>query len=209
MTVPREPFFLTGPFGRPLSGIRIDDLGRIWDLPPATCAALAAIARAGVSAVVVNPWSGVGKTLLLESLLNDLPPHRRPIYLRGLAERFDWLADDAIDRYRDVLVANEISDHLGLYLWGPPARRALSLATAGWTLWGTAHATGAEDLLFDWVHGGILESVAKLPDRLVVIAIEANETSRRRALRFEIVEHGVPFPVEPDVLFARLRETVP
>jgi hypothetical protein len=185
----------------------ISEIGTLWEIPESTVEALRVIGKGGVTAIAVNPHSGIGKTLLIEALLNDMPAHRHPIHLRGVSERFEWLREPDLERDESVLIANEISNHMKIYLWGEAAAAAIGLARDGWTMWGTAHASAARDLFADWIRGGLITSLSGLPDRLVVIAIDAVDTSFRRTVSFELVERGASTNVASDELIAVLRQT--
>ncbi|HWV36805.1 MAG TPA: hypothetical protein VNZ55_14310 [Thermomicrobiales bacterium] len=186
-----RPFFLTGHFGRPLSGITLPDLCAEWRVPETVLATLRDVGGSRSSVAICSERSGAGKTLLLEALLASLPRRVTPIYLRGGFERFAFLADPAVERPRSVLVANEISPFEDVYLWGEQARRTLTLACNGWTLWCTAHAASASDLIGQWVAAGLVMTVADLPERLVVISLAEGDTGGRRTLTFETIERGV------------------
>lgn len=186
-----RPFFLTGHFGRPLTGIALPDLGANWGLSKPTLIALRELVGSRSSIAICSERSGAGKTLLLEALLASLPPQMSLLYLRGGFERFAFLADPACERSRSLLVANEISPYEDVYLWGERARRALELAREGWTVWCTAHAASAPDLVARWVAGGLVTTTADLPERLVVISLRETDTGERRTLTFETIERGV------------------
>ncbi|MGB3305018.1 MAG: hypothetical protein WBA63_02460 [Thermomicrobiales bacterium] len=186
-----RPFFLTGHFGRPLSGITLTDLCAEWRIPETVLATLRGVGRSRSSIAICSERSGAGKTLLLEALLASLPRRVAPIYLRGGFERFAFLADPAVERSRSVLVANEISPFEDVYLWGEQARRTLALAYDGWPLWCTSHAASAPDLVAQWIAAGLVMTIADLPERLVVISLTETDTGQRRTLTFETIERGV------------------
>jgi len=185
------PFYLTGHFGRPLSGITLPNLCTRWRVPETVLATLRDVARSWSSIAICSERSGAGKTLLLEALLASLPPQVPLIYLRGGFERFSFLADPAIEPSQSVLVANEISPFEDVYLWGEQARRTLALAYDGWTVWCTAHAASAPDLIAQWLAAGLVMTNADLPERLVVISLAEVDTGERRTLTFETIERGV------------------
>jgi len=104
------------------------------------------LAQRGSLVVVAGP-SGAGKTTLLTSLMELLPEDERRVYLRGIYEPFDFLTDLAVEPTQTVLLANEISPHLPLYLWGPAVRRFLACSQRGFRVLATAHASAAQELV--------------------------------------------------------------
>jgi len=108
---------------------------------------------------------GVGKTTLLEALLDFLPPTVRRVDLAGAAETFDWLPEAEALGWRSsgeavppgpgaptispataYLVAAELSEHLPIYTWGPPARTLVRAASIGYGTGATIHADRLEDV---------------------------------------------------------------
>ena len=91
-----------------------------------------------------------GKTTLLTAL-TDLMPHRfETVYTHGVAEEFDFLERTAPDR--TLIVVNEISDHLPIYLWGSHVGRVLEALERGYTLAATMHADTPEEVLEVLLH---------------------------------------------------------
>jgi hypothetical protein len=105
---------------------------------------------------------GVGKTTLLEALLDFLPPSVRRIDLVGAAEDFAWLPGAAslgwpsasatvadtppITPTSAYLVAAELSEHLPVYTWGAAARTLVRAASIGYGIAATIHADRLEDV---------------------------------------------------------------
>jgi hypothetical protein len=105
---------------------------------------------------------GVGKTTLLETLLDFLPPPIRRIDLAGGAEDFAWLPEaaalggpaarptsassPAVAPTTAFLVAAELSEHLPIYTWGTAARTLVRAASIGYGIGATIHADRLEDV---------------------------------------------------------------
>jgi len=105
---------------------------------------------------------GVGKTTLLEALLDFLPPSVRRVDLAGAAEDFTWLPEAAALGWPPVgptristppitpatayLVAAELSEHTPLYVWGAAARTLVRAASIGYGIGATIHADRLEDV---------------------------------------------------------------
>jgi len=105
---------------------------------------------------------GVGKTTLLDAVLEFLPPAVRRVDLAGAAETFDWLPEaealgwrpsarpgagtPPINPASSYLVAAELSQHLPIYTWGPAARTLVRAASIGYGIGATMHADRLEDV---------------------------------------------------------------
>ncbi|HEX3428583.1 MAG TPA: hypothetical protein VHS36_07230 [Candidatus Limnocylindrales bacterium] len=113
---------------------------------------------------------GVGKTTLLEALLDFLPPSVRRIDLVGAGEDFAWLPEAealgwpaghrtaadpspaasvsrrSVGPASTFLVAPELSEHLPFYTWGRAARTLVRAASIGYGIGATIHADRLEDV---------------------------------------------------------------
>ena len=86
-----------------------------------------------------------GKTTTLTALLDFLPNATRRIFIRGWAETFDFLGQTDPDG--TLLLANELSSHLPVYLWGPKAVRVFETLRRGYALASTLHADSCDEAL--------------------------------------------------------------
>jgi len=121
--------------------------------------------EARVPLIVAAERGRVGKSTLLEALLDFLPPGAQRRELDGIAETFDWLpyahdlgwhraaplvatAEPAAtaDPATTWLIAQELSDHLPIYVWGDTARVALRAVSLGFGLGATIHADSLEEV---------------------------------------------------------------
>mgnify|MGYP006952619479 CR=1 FL=1 len=84
-----------------------------------------------------------GKTTTLTAFLDFLPNATRRVFLRGWSETFDYL--DQMDPATTLLLANELSSHLPVYLWGPKAVRVFRSLDRGYALGSTLHADSAAE----------------------------------------------------------------
>jgi hypothetical protein len=95
--------------------------------------------------IVVAEESQAGKTTLLTALLAFMHPATRPIYVRGIYERFAFVSELEPDgRY---VLCNEISAHLPTYLWGRGVRHLFDGLANGFRMATTMHAASAADAL--------------------------------------------------------------
>src|SRR5712691_2117325 len=86
-----------------------------------------------------------GKTTTLTALLDYLPNATRRIFIRGWAETFDFIGQTRPDA--TLLLANELSSHLPVYLWGPKAVRVFETLRRGYALASTLHADSCDEAL--------------------------------------------------------------
>lgn len=84
-----------------------------------------------------------GKTTTLTAFLDFLPNDVRRVFVRGWAETFDYVRQH--DPARTLLLANELSSHLPVYLWGPKAVKVFRTLRNGFALGSTLHADSAEE----------------------------------------------------------------
>jgi hypothetical protein len=133
-------------------------------------AELAALAwiliEARLPVIVAGLARNLGKTTLLEALLDFLPSTARRVDLAGADEDFAWLPEAAslgwtadpadaaaapapalpINPATGYLVAAELSEHLPIYTWGRAARTLVRAASIGYGVGGTIHADRLEDI---------------------------------------------------------------
>ena len=84
-----------------------------------------------------------GKTTTLTAFLDFLPNRMRRVFLRGWVETFDYL--DQTKPQETILLGNELSSHLPVYLWGPKAVRVFETLRKGYALGSTLHADSATE----------------------------------------------------------------
>jgi hypothetical protein len=84
-----------------------------------------------------------GKTTTLTAFLDFLPNETRRVFIRGWAETFDYLRQT--EPRRTLLLANELSSHLPVYLWGRKAVRVFRSLAQGYALASTLHADSAAE----------------------------------------------------------------
>jgi hypothetical protein len=84
-----------------------------------------------------------GKTTTLTAFLDFLPNDVRRVFVRGWVETFDYLKQTAPES--TILLGNELSSHLPVYLWGPKAVRVFETLRKGYALGSTLHADTADE----------------------------------------------------------------
>ncbi len=112
-----------------------------FDLRTAALCWLVLEAHGSMLIAAEQPHSG--KTTTLTAFLDVLPSNVRRIFIRGWAETFDYVRH--ADPVRTLLLANELSSHLPVYLWGPKAVETFRTLRNGYALGSTLHADSAEE----------------------------------------------------------------
>jgi len=174
-------------FRPPRSPRSIVDLIRAGTLDSELAALLWLLLEARVPLTVAALRSGTGKTTVLESLHDFLPPGTRRVELAGIAETFDWLpharelgwqlgtkaappGTDLVEPSSTWLVAHELSDHLPIYTWGDAARVAVRALSVGYGLGATIHADSLEEV-FDALHSAPVALTDDELSRLGIVLI--------------------------------------
>jgi len=120
------------------------------------------IMESRASVLIASAPSFAGKTTLLHSLLDLLPPGLHQYSLRGFDEDFSF-----VKRYRPkttYLVSEEISNHQYDYLWGHQVQKTFRLLARGYRLGATIHARNVREVAY-LLHGYLkipLANIARL-----------------------------------------------
>ena len=168
-----RPFAWWGPLGRPVQAHGLDDLVAGGVLPASLATLLGEAVERGVSLAVVAGPSGAGKTTLLSALLESLPAATRRIHIRGCYEPFDFWREPEPPKTETILLVNEISAHLPVYLWGPGVRRVLQAGLAGYHLAATAHAFSAQEFVASLAGYPLRVPLAEIAALELVVALDA------------------------------------
>ncbi len=139
----------------PMSLTEILSAGNL-DLRTAALCWLVLEAHGSMLIAAEQPHSG--KTTTLTAFLDLVPGSVRRVFVRGWAETFDFLRQT--DPARTLLLANELSSHLPVYLWGPKAVETFRCLHRGYAIASTLHADSAQ------------EAIAQLTDELGVAAAD-------------------------------------
>jgi hypothetical protein len=92
-----------------------------------------------------DPTPGVGKTTTLNALLEFLPGGSTLVYTGGMYEDFSF--KDQVTPETTCVLANEVSDHLRIYMWGRVARSLLRLPEEGYAIATSCHADTIDDVM--------------------------------------------------------------
>jgi hypothetical protein len=91
-----------------------------------------------------DPTPGIGKTTTLNALLGFLPPGTTLVYTTGMYEDFGFRSE--VEPATTCVLANEVSDHLRIYMWGGVARDLLRLPGEGYAIATSCHADTIKDV---------------------------------------------------------------
>ena len=130
---------------RPLSVAQLIALG---SLDAQTAALLWLLIERHQSLIVsgpTDPTPGIGKTTTLNALLGFLPPGTTLVYTTGMYE--DFAFRDEVTPATTCVLANEVSDHLRIYMWGGVAREMLRLPGEDFAVATSCHADTIQDVL--------------------------------------------------------------
>ena len=92
-----------------------------------------------------DPTAGAGKTTTLNALLGFLPAGSTLVYTQGMFEDFAFQSE--VDPPTTCVLANEVSNHLRIYMWGQVARKLLRLPQQNYAIATSCHADTVEDVL--------------------------------------------------------------
>ncbi len=92
-----------------------------------------------------DPTPGVGKTTTLNALLGFLPIGSTMVYTMGMFQEFDFIND--VQAETTWVLANEVSNHLRIYMWGGKARALLRMPGDGFAIATSCHADTIDDVL--------------------------------------------------------------
>jgi len=121
----------------------ITEIVRAGNMDARTAALCGMALEAHGSMLIAAEHPHSGKTTTLTALLDYLPIATRRVFIRGWSETFDYLKQARPDE--TILLANELSSHLPVYLWGPNAVRVFETLRDGYALGSTLHADSAEE----------------------------------------------------------------
>ncbi len=92
-----------------------------------------------------DPTPGVGKTTTMNALLPFYPAGTGLVYTLGMYE--DFAFTNEVTPSETTVLANEVSDHLVIYMWGRPARKFLRLPAQGFAIATSCHADTLSDVM--------------------------------------------------------------
>lgn len=128
----------------PLSIMQIVNAG---STDTALMALLWAMLSRRASVIVAAEPPMAGKTTTLTALLDLIPPSDKKVYLRGHYENFEFASAPDADPAHTYVLANEMSDHLAIYLWGSRIYKTFELLDKGYAIGSTMHAETVDDVI--------------------------------------------------------------
>lgn len=173
------------PPGRsdPLSIVDLIELGNI-NAEMAGILWLAMEHRASVLTAAVPRLAG--KSTTIQALMALTPPNTGVQQLRGRYETFAFLEKDP--EPKPYLYANEISEHMPMYLWGSGVRNLFESSAKGYPIVSTMHADSLEE-----VWDTLTSPPCSVPPNLLnnlnlVIILRIFRMNNRRDLLHRVVE---------------------
>ena len=154
----------------------ITEIVRAGNLDARTAALCGMAIEAHGSLLISAEHPHSGKTTTLTALLDYLPVDVRRIFVRGWSETFDFL--EQTRPAETLLLVNELSSHLPVYLWGPKAVRLFGELRRGYALASTMHADSAD------------EAVAQLTDELGVASDDLGRVELLMVMRIYATSRG-------------------
>lgn len=130
---------------RPLSVAQLIAAGSIDARSAALLWLLVERHRSVIVSGPTDPTPGVGKTTTLNALLGFLPIGSTMVYTMGMFEDFGFVSE--VDAATTCVLANEVSDHLRIYMWGRVARSLLRLPGDGFAVATSCHADTIDDVM--------------------------------------------------------------
>jgi hypothetical protein len=153
----------------------ITEIVRAGNMDTRTAALCGMTIEAHGSLLIAAEQPHSGKTTTLTALLDYLPQRVRRIFVRGWAETFDFVQQTKASE--TILLANELSSHLPVYLWGPKAVRVFTMLRRGYALGSTLHADTAEEAVAQLTGElGVAASDLARVELLVVMRIYASSS---------------------------------
>jgi hypothetical protein len=152
---PRDPYercYWHYDSRRPLSLARLISLGSVDADTAALVWLLLECSASFTIAGPTDPKPGVGKTTVLNALLQCLPSEAKLAYTAGIYEDFAFTHVPGCDPSSTYVLCNEISDHQPFYMWGRKGRQYLQLASQGYHIGTTVHADTIDDVLYLFQH---------------------------------------------------------
>ena len=168
---PRDPYerrYWHYDTRRPLSMAQLISLRSV---DAETAALIWLLLECGTSLTVAGPTDpkpGVGKTTVLNALLQFLPEETVLAYTSGMYEDFAFTELPDTDPALTCVLCNETSDHQPFYMWGRVARRYLMLPSQGYHIATCVHADTIDDVIYMYQHDLRLSSRAVRSLGLVV-----------------------------------------
>jgi hypothetical protein len=142
-----EPFGWWGWHWQPPVPLSIMQIIEAGSTDTDTMALLWAMLTRRASVIVAAEPPMAGKTTTLTALLDLMPPENRKVYLRGHYETFDFIGQPDAEPANTYVLANEMSDHLAIYLWGSRIYKTFELLEKGYAIGSTMHAETVDDVM--------------------------------------------------------------
>ncbi len=142
-----EPFGWWGWHWQPPVPLSIMQIIEAGSADTGIMALLWAMLSRRASLIVAAEPPMAGKTTTLTALLDLMPADSRRVYLRGHYETFEFTTQPDADPLNTYVLANEMSNHLAVYLWGSRIYKMFELIESGYAIGSTMHAETVDDVV--------------------------------------------------------------
>ncbi len=142
---PRHRYMLHYESYQRLSVPELIELGSVNLQTAAIVWALVARKASFIISGPTDPTPGVGKTTTMNALLPFLPAGSEMIYTIGMYEDFAFVQETT--PAVTTVLANEVSDHLTIYMWGSNAKQLFHLTQQGYSIATSCHADTITDVM--------------------------------------------------------------
>lgn len=163
----------------------------------ALMALLWAMLSRGASVIVASEPPIAGKTTTLTALIDLMPAASKKVYLRGHYETFEFASAPDADPAHTVILANEMSDHLAIYLWGSRIYKTFELVSKGYSLGSTMHAETVDDVICILNSDPLFVPPEWIANLTLVINLYVSNTHGPSTRRFNAVNMLLPGKGDP------------
>ena len=195
-----EPFGWWGWHWQPPIPLSIMQIVEAGSADTGILALLWAMLSRRASIIVAAEPPMAGKTTTLTALLDLMPPESRRVYLRGHYETFEFTTQADADPFNTYVLANEMSNHLAVYLWGSRIYKMFELIQSGYAIGSTMHAETVDDVIAMLNSDPLNVPPAWIARLTLVINLYVSSTYGNATRRFNTVhmlEPDIEDPKEP------------
>ena len=179
----QDPSRWWGGQGRSEDPLSLLDLVRNGTLDLELASLLWLLVEKKVSIIVAASPQRAGKTTLLSTLIDFMPPWFERVYTTGRDEDFSFLPET--DPSKTYVMVPELSDHTPAYLWGERLRTLFEALGEGYSMAATMHADSPQEVVAMLreqpvsVPGDLIASIGVVVN--LVLLSDERETMRRVA----------------------------
>ena len=191
-----EPFGWWGWHWQPAVPMSVMQIVEAGSADTALMSLLWAMLANRASVIVAAEPPMAGKTTTLTALLDLISPTDKKVYLRGHYENFEFASAPDADPAHTYVLANEMSDHLAIYLWGSRIYKTFELLDRGYAIGSTMHAETVDDVICMLNSEPLFVPAEWISKLTLVINLYVSGTYGTSIRRFNTVHMLLPGPSE-------------